>query len=129
MNHFVTRYVLCLMLLNLAACSTMQTVSVEDAMRTSHPRGIDYGSLVKVKMLDNRTLKFRVTEISPEGLGDSEGFYRYENMKSLYVETPAANSRDTTLNVILGALGIAALIALIANADSVSVCSSPPCPQ
>jgi hypothetical protein len=129
MYRFFTRYLLCLALLNLAACSTMQPVNVENAMQTSHARGVDYGSLVKVKMLDRSSVTFRVTEITPEGLGDSKGFYRYEDMKSLRVETAGTNSSDRTLGIILGALGIAALIALVASADSVSVCSPSPCPQ
>jgi hypothetical protein len=92
-------------------------------------RGIDYGYLVKVKTLDRKTVKFRVTEMTHEGLGGNKGFYRYEDMKSLSVENPHANKNDNTLAWILGALGVAALIALVANADSVSVCSAPPCPQ
>ena len=83
---------------------------------------------VQVKTLDRKTIKFRVTEITAEGLGGNKGFYRYEDMKSLRVENPHSKTNDNTLSWVLGALGVAALIALIANADSVSVCSSQPCP-
>lgn len=126
---FLKRYLLSLLLLNLAACSTMQPVNIEHAMQSDKARGIDYGSLVEVKTLDRKTFKFRVTDITREGLGGNSGFYRYEDMKSLKVENPNANKSDKTLAWVLGALGVAALIALIANADSVSVCSSQPCPQ
>ena len=126
---FTVRYLLSLLLLNLVACSSMQPVSIEGAMQNSTARGIDYGSLVKVKTLDNRSVKFRVTDISNEGLGGNQGFYRYEDMKSLRVENPYSNNSDETLAWILGALGIAALIALVANADSVAICSPSPCPQ
>jgi hypothetical protein len=129
MTHFLKRYVLCLLLLNLAACSSMQPVSIENAMQNARARGIDYGSLVEVKTLDRKTIKFRVTDITEEGLGGSKGFYRYENMKSLRVENPSSNNKDNTLAWILGVIGVAALVALIANADSVSVCSPSPCPQ
>jgi len=129
MHHFVNRYVLCLLLTNLAACSTMQPVNIENAMQSSSARGIDYGSLVEVKTLDNHRFKFRVTEITQEGLGGSQGFYRYENMKSLRVENHSANNSDKTVAYILGALGIVALIALVANADSVAICSPSPCPE
>jgi len=129
MSHFLKRYVLSLLLLNLAACSSMQPVSVENAMQNDSARGIDYGSLVEVKTLDRKTIKFRVTDITQEGLGGNKGFYRYEDMKSLRVENPSSNNKDSTLAWILGVLGVAALIALVANADSVSVCSPSPCRQ
>ena len=129
MGQFLKRYLLSLLLLNLAACSSMQTVNVESAMQSTKVRGIDYGSLVEVKTLDKRTVKFRVVDITPEGLGGNQGFYRYEDMKSLRVENPNANNNDTTWGYILGALGIIALVALVANADSVAICSPSPCPQ
>jgi len=129
MNRLVRvsgRYLLCLMLFNLAACSAMQPVDVSDAMRYSAPRGVDHGSLVKVTTLDGRSAKFRVTEMTPDGLGGSAGFFRYEDMKSLKVENPS--SGDDAWMWVLGVLGVAALIALVANADSVTLCSGAPCP-
>jgi hypothetical protein len=123
------RYLLSLLVLNLAACSTMQPVNIEHAMQSDKARGIDYGSLIEIKTLDRKTVKFQVTEITKEGLGGNKGFYRYEDMKSLRVENPHSSKNDNTLGWVLGVLGVAALIALVANADSVSVCSSPPCPQ
>lgn len=129
MRRFLKNYVLSILLLNLAACSSMQPVNIESAMQGSAARGVDYGSLVEVKTLDNRTSKFRVTEMNGEGLGGKPGFYRFEDMKSLRVENNAPKNSDNTWGYILGAVGIAALIALLANADSVSVCSGSPCPQ
>jgi len=128
MNYFVffKRYLLGLLVLNLAACSTLQAVDIESAMQYSPPRGIDYGSLVEVKTLDKRTVKFRVTEITDDGLGGKQGFYRYEDMKNLRVDNPAKKGDATAY--ILGALGIAALIALLVSADSVAICSPQPCP-
>jgi hypothetical protein len=129
MLRFFTRYILCLLMVNLAACSSMQPVNIEHAMQNEKARGIDYGNLVKIKTLDRQTIKFRVTEITSEGVGGNQGFYRYEDMKSLKVENPNSNKSDNMLAWVLGILGIAALVALAANSDSVSVCSSPPCPQ
>ena len=128
-SSFATRYILCLLMLNLAACSSMQTVDVERAMQDTAARGIDYGSLVEVKTLDRRSAKFRVTDITPDGLGGNQGFYRYEDMKSLRVENLAAKNNDNTLQYILGALGIAALVALALSSDSVAICSPSPCPE
>ncbi len=124
---FLSRYLLCLLLLNLAACSTMQTVNVERAMHSVKPLNVDYGSLVEVRTLDNQRVKFRVTEMNPEGLGGRDGFYRYEDMKSLRVEN--LNRNDDTWTYILGALGIVALVAIALSADSVAICSPQPCPE
>ena len=124
----INRYLLALLVFNLAACSSMQAVSVESAMHHSPPPGVDYGSLVTVKTLDKRLLKFRVTEITQEGLGGSRGFVRYADMDSLKVRSRRAHEGNT-LAFVLGLLGFVALIALVASADSVAVCSNAPCNQ
>lgn len=123
---FIKHYVLALLVFNLAACSTFQEVSVQNAMRNSPPSGVDYGSLVEVKTFDKQTKKFRVTVINADGLGGSKNFFRYEDMASLKVEGPKNNSDDTWM-IIGGILGTAALIWLFASADSVKVCSPSPC--
>jgi hypothetical protein len=123
---FIKYYFFALLVFNLTACSTLQSVSVENAMKNSPPRGVDYGSLVVVKTLDKETAKFRVTVINAEGLGGNRKFYRYENMASLKVESPKNKSGDAWM-IIGGILGAAALIFLVANADSVTVCSPTPC--
>ena len=124
---FIKHYLLALLVFNLAACSTLQPVSIERAMKSSPPAGVDYGSLVQVKMLDKSTAKFRVTVINADGLGGSRNFYRYENMASLKVDHHESNKDSNTANIILGLLGVAALIFLVANADSVAVCSGSHC--
>lgn len=128
LTRFLGRYLLALLLFHLAACSTLQPVSIESAMRYSPPPGVDYGSRVKVQTFDKRTAEFRVTEITPEGLGGPGGFYAYADMRELKVERPG-QSRGEALGWIVGAIGIAALVALIANADDVRVCSPSPCPE
>lgn len=124
---FFRYYLLALLIFNLAACSTMQNVSVENAMQHSPPRGVDYGSLVQVKTLDRQTAKFRVTAINSNGLGSGSRFYRYADMESLKVEAKNQNKGANTWSIILGVIGVAALVALVANADSVAICSSSPC--
>ena len=123
---FIRYYLLALLVFNLAACTTLQPVSVANAMKNSPPRGVDYGSLVQVKTFDKQTAKFRVTVINADGLGGSQNFFRYEDMASLKVEAPKNNSNDTWM-IIGGILGAAALVFLISSADSVSVCTSTPC--
>ena len=124
--NFIKKYVLALLVFNLAACSTLQPVSVENAMTNSLSSSVDYGRLVEVKTLDKQTAKFRVTVINADGLGGNGKFYRYENMASLKVETPKSSNKNTWM-IIGGVLGAAALVFLIANADSVRVCSPAPC--
>lgn len=127
MKIFLGRYLLCLLLVNLAACSSMQTVDLQRAVQTSNARGVEYGRVVDIRMLDGQRVKFRVTEKTNEGIGNGDGFYRFADMKSLKVENPNSSQSDDTLTWILGAIGVAALIALIANSDSVAVCSPSPC--
>jgi uncharacterized integral membrane protein len=122
---FIGHYLLALLVFNLAACSTMNPVSIEHAMKYPPGRGIDYGSLVHVKMLDKTSVKFRVAVMNADGLGTSSEFYRYEGMANLKVE--GENTKSNAGMIILGILSAAALVFLVANADSVSVCSPTPC--
>lgn len=122
------RILLASAVLNLCACASMQTVNIESAMQYSPPRGVDYGSLVVVKTLDGEQAKFRVTEITDQGLGGQSGFFAYENMESLKVER--GDRQSVEWGTVIGAvLGIAALVFLIDNSDSVRVCSGTPCPE
>ena len=123
---FIKHYLLALLVFNLAACSNLQTVSVENAMKNSPPRGVDYGSLVHVKTLDKKTAKFRVTVINADGLGGSDEFIRYEDMASLKVEQEQKGNSEAGM-IILGILATAALVFLISSADSVAICSPSPC--
>ena len=123
---FIKHYLLAILVFNLAACSNLQTVSVENAMKNSPPRGVDYGSLVHVKTLDKKTAKFRVTVINADGLGGSDEFIRYEDMASLKVEQEQKGNSEAG-TIILGILAAAALVFLIASADSVAICSPSPC--
>lgn len=129
MKQFLARYLLCLLLLNLAACSSMRTVDLQRAVQTSNARGVEYGRLVKVETLDNRTVKFRVTEMDETGIGNGDEFFRFAEMERLEVEDPHSNTRENTANWILGVLGMVALVALVANSDSAKICSPSPCPQ
>lgn len=123
---FIKHYLLALLVFNLAACSNLQTVSVENAMKNSPPRGVDYGSLVHVETLDKKTVKFRVTVINADGLGGSDEFIRYEDMASLKVEQEQKGNSEAG-TIILGILAVAALVFLIASADSVAICPTSPC--
>ena len=120
------KYILTLLICLLSACSSMQVVDVGSAMRNAPPPGLEIGSLVEVETLDERKMKFRVTELSQWGLTGKYGFVAYEDIARLKVEAHTRNEGRVT-GYILSTLGIVALIALIDSADSVRICSSPPC--
>ena len=92
------------------------------------PPGIDTGSLVEIRTLDDEKLKFRVTKVTNLGLNGKYGFVAYEDMVKLKVDTSERNEGKTT-SYILGVLGFIALIALIGSADTVSICSNTPCEE
>ena len=60
------------------------------------------------------------------GWGGSDKFIHYEDMASLKVEQEQKGESEAG-TIILGILAAAALVFLIASADSVAICSSPPC--
>ena len=125
---FARNYLLALLVFNLSACASMYTVDVENAMRYPPPASIDIGSLVEIKTLENQKLKFRVTDVTNLGLDGKYGFVAFEDMAQLKVDVSASNERKTA-SYILGVLGLAALIALVNSADSVTVCSNTPCSE
>jgi len=122
---FLRNYLLSLLVFNLMACSSMQTVDVASAMRYP-PANVSVGSLVKVTTLNEWEFKFRVTEMDAAGLVGKYGFIPFEDMAALKVETGRSGDGSTAM-VIWGILGVAALIALIDNADTVAICSGTPC--
>lgn len=103
----------------------MRTVDLADAMRYPPAPGVDFGKLVKVNTIEGSSDSFRVTQMNDQGIGSNDRFYRYQDMESLKVESKSNQSTETA-SVIMGILGVAALVWLIGNSDSVTVCS-PPC--
>jgi hypothetical protein len=124
MKHFI----LALLLLNLSACSSMQTVSIQKLEDPTIPSEIQHGDRVEVITQDSEKMEFDVTDITTEGIGGKFGFIPFENIRRLRVQRSTGVSTANT-NWIWGVIGAAALIALIASADSVSICSGTPCPQ
>lgn len=120
------RIFLALLVLNLNACSSMQPVSIRDMQDVQTPAGIQAGDRVEVITRDREKFEFTVTEINADGLGGKFGFIPYQNMRNLSVRRPGATAEDFTW--LWAILGLALVVGLIANADSVSVCSPGPCP-
>lgn len=118
--------ILALLLINLTACSSMQTVSISKLEDNDEQTEIVIGDRVEVITRDSEKMEFAVTEINGLGLGGKFGFIPYQNMRRLSVQKPGSSGEGP--DWVWVALGIAALVALIAAADSVTVCSGTPCP-
>ena len=120
------RLILALLVFNLAACSSMQPVRLHHLGTDETPPGVQRGDRVEVVTRDKEKFEFTVEQINAAGLGGKFGFIPYEKMRSLKVHRPGTGEPDLTW--LWAILGLAAVIALIASADSVSVCSPGPCP-
>jgi hypothetical protein len=123
MRHFL----LSLLILHLAACSSMKPISVQNVQSQGEDSGLYIGDRVQIITNDSEKLDFAVTDITAEGIGGKFGLIPYANIRSLKVKRPGSvdDSSETWVWAILGAI---ALGALIASADFVSVCSGDPCP-
>jgi hypothetical protein len=110
----------------LAACSSMQPVSVSHLAGKETNSEVQVGDRVEVVNRAGEKIDFTVTDITPQGISGEFGFVRYDEMRSLRVQRHGASNADLTW--LWTALGIAAAAWLIASADSVSVCSPSPCP-
>jgi len=114
--------------LMLTACSTMQTVSINDLQRDLGAGDVRIGDRLEVTTYDNEKLTFDVTDIEADGLGGKFGFIAYDDIRRVAVRRPGTVDSDTAW-WIGGLLGAVAIIALAASSDSVSVCTPSPCPQ
>ena len=123
----MNRLLVALLVILLAGCSSMQPVRVSDVRGNDAPAEIREGDRVEVVTRAGEKFEFSVTEINALGLGGEFGFIPYENMRQLSVRRPGSDS-DAGLEWLWAVLGAAIVIAVIASADSVSVCSPGPCP-
>jgi hypothetical protein len=118
---------LSLLVLHLAACSGMQPVRVSDLKGNAAPAEVREGDRVEVITRDSEKFEFAVSEINEIGLGGKFGFIPYDRMRSLSVRQPGSEFEGAAYWIGI-LLGTALFVAVIANADSVSVCSPGPCP-
>jgi len=122
------QFALALLIVHLAACSSMQTVPVRDVQAGGENSPVFPGDRVEVVTYSNEKFEFAVTDITDEGISGQFGLIRFEDIRRLSVRRPGDNNGEAT-TWILGALAVAALIALVAASDSVAVCSGTPCPD
>ncbi|MGD8578246.1 MAG: hypothetical protein PVJ33_13070 [Lysobacterales bacterium] len=116
-----------LLIVLLAACSSMQPVRIGDLEGVAAPEQIGIGDRVEVTTREREKFEFTVSELNESGLGGKFGFIPYSNMRTLRVRQPDNNVGDLTW--LWAILGLAAAAVLISNADSVTVCSPGPCPS
>lgn len=105
----------------------MQPVVIDDLRAPQRDPSLGIGDRVEVITHDSEKLEFAITEIDTRGLGGKFGFISYDNMRRLSVQQAGAKADD--FEWVWVAVGIAALVALIASADSVTACSPGPCPS
>jgi hypothetical protein len=123
MRHFL----LCLLIVHLAACSSMQSISVQDVQTQREDSGLYLGDRVEIITNDSEKLDFAVTDITADGIGGKFGVIPYANIRSLKVKSPGSVDESST-TWVWAVLGAIALGALVASADSVTACSPGPCP-
>ena len=122
------RLFLSFLIVLLAGCSSMQPVRVSDLRGNEAPAEIREGDRVEITTKVGEKFEFSVSEINALGLGGEFGFIPYENMRQLRVRRPGG-APDDGLEWLWAVLGAAIVVALIANADSVTACSPGPCPS
>jgi hypothetical protein len=118
---------LSLLILHLAACSSMQPISVQDVQKQGEDSGLYIGDEVQIITNASEKLDFAVTDITHEGIGGKFGLVPYANIRSLKVRRHGSVDESST-TWVWAVLGAVALGALIASADSVTACSPGPCP-
>jgi hypothetical protein len=125
--ELMRQIILSFLLVHLMACSSMQTVPVQDLQSQGESGSLQIGDRVELLTYNKEKLDFAVTDITTDGLGGKFGFIPYTDIRRLRIHRPAHYSAADT-PWIWGVLGLAALVALLSSADSVTVCTGGPCP-
>ena len=86
------QFILVLLLFNLAACSSMQTVSIQNLENQETPGEIQHGDRVEVITHDSEKLEFAVTDITSSGLSGKFGFIPFANIRRLRVKRASGDS-------------------------------------
>jgi len=122
----IRQLALALLILHLAACSSMQTVAIRDVQAGGDNSPIFPGDRVEVVTHRNENLEFAVTDITEDGISGQFGFIRFDDIRRLSVRRPG---NEEATKWILGALAAATVSSPVASSDStVKVCSGTPCP-
>ena len=105
----LARYLLALLLLNLAACSTMQPVALPE--NGYAPDSVVIGSQVELLTTEGAIYRFAVTEINEAGVGGEPGFFPYSEIETLQVRE-AGEGTVLVAIVITVALGMLFALAI-----------------
>ena len=105
-NSCFTRVVICSVVIAFTAgCTSMRTVSGDDAAGPSDKVWV--GNKVKITRNDLSSAKFRVTEISDDGISGDGIFVAYADIQQLQVQHKRDNKAGKIIGgVILGAAAV-----------------------
>lgn len=94
-------------LLNLAACATTpQPVEVPAPGPTPPTTEVFVGARVQIVKLDHTLVEFKVLEITPTGLRGKDGVVPYQEMRSLTILRPNADTIVLALGIAAAVVGI-----------------------
>ena len=93
-----------------AGCSTMQPLSSTDL--TTVASQVSAGDKVEITRTDGETLKFKVSEISDNGITGDDIFVAYTDILKIKVQQSSNNRKSNILIVALTAVGVLMLIGL-----------------
>jgi len=116
-----------LLCLQLAACTTLQPVSLRGLEPGAAPGEVREGDRVEVVTTDRERFEFTVEQIDGLGIGGKFGFIPWERVSKLGVRRPGGSAED--FYWVWALVGAAVIVAVVANADSVRICSPGPCPN
>jgi hypothetical protein len=118
-----TRFVICVVLLTFAsACSTTRPLAATDSKSLASQIAI--GDTIELKRNDGSQLKFKVTEVSPDGLRGRNVFVPFTDIGQVQI-SESMNPAGVVFLVVLGAV---TLYMLTGGADCTdNVWSTTPC--
>jgi hypothetical protein len=94
-------------LLNIAACTTTpQPVEVPAPGPIPPTTEVFVGARVQVVKMDHTLIRFKVLEITPTGLRGKDGVVPYQDMRSLTLRCPNADSGVLALGIAAAVAGI-----------------------
>ena len=110
----ILKIILALLLINLAACASMQDVDMPAAGHI--PEGISRGSEVELTTVSGIAHEFVVTEIDKQGLGGQPGYFEYQDIRELRVKVQ--QGVDAEIWAILAGIALLGLMAVGINAGA-----------
>jgi len=101
-NSGLTRFIICFVLIAFTAgCTSMRPIYGTDA--ASYSAQIEVGDKIEIARKDLTTVKFKVTDMSNDGISGKDTFVAYSDIQT--IQTVKSNT-----GVILGIVGVGVLL-------------------